>query len=209
MHSLCDLRRGLVTGALTLVGAVLAAGLAGAQAPPETKTFENGQFHFTVALPAGCRHELGPGTIDAICSPDFDAERSGAAAKAGALVLSVAAETAADAGKTGSELQQRLGEAGFREELPEAVCGESDKARVRIANVKEVVEAARVVYSADVVCTEVKFLQIGERRATVRYVATPEARYRLVARALAEDFDKQRETIDAFFASFQALPATK
>jgi hypothetical protein len=210
MHSPYDFRKGSVTVGSALVGIMLAAGLAGAQAPTETKTFENGQFRLTVALPAGCRYEEGPGTIDAVCAPDFDPERSAVAANASVLVLAVAAEAVAgDAGKTGSELQQRYGEAGFREELPEAVCGESDKARVKIANVKEVVEAARVVYTADVVCAEVKFLQIGERRASVRHVIAPEARFRLVARALAEDFDKQREKIDAFFASFQVLPVTK
>jgi len=210
MHSLCDFRKGSMTMGLALVGIALAAGLAGAQAPAETKTFENGQFRFSVAVPAGCRHEEGPGTIDAVCSPDFDPERSAVAANASALVLLVAAEAVAgDAGKTGSELQQRYGEAGLREELSEAICGESDKARVKISNVKEAVEATRVTYTADVVCAEVKFLQIGERRASVRHVITPDARYRLVARALAEDFDKQREAIDAFFASFQVLPATK
>jgi hypothetical protein len=210
MHSPYGLRQGSVTVGLALVGIVLAAGLAGAQAPTEPKTFENGQFRFTVAVPAGCRYEEGPGTVDAVCASDFDPERSALAANASALVLAVAAEAVAgDAGKTGSELQQRFGETGFREELPEAVCGESDKTRVKIANVKEVVEAARLVYTADVVCAEVKFLQIGERRASVRHVVTPDARFRLVARALAEDFEKQREKVDAFFASFQVLPATK
>jgi hypothetical protein len=72
---------------------------------------------------------------------------------------------------------------------------------------KEVVEESHVVYTAEVLCKEVRFLQIGERRALVRHVIAPGGRYRLVARALAEDFDKQRETIDAFFASFRVLPA--
>jgi hypothetical protein len=65
------------------------------------------------------------------------------------------------------------------------------------------------VYTAEVVCAEVKFLQIGERRALVRHVIAAGGRYRLVARALAEDFDRQRETIEAFFASFRVLPAAK
>jgi hypothetical protein len=195
---------------LALLVIAAAAGLAQAQPPAETKTFENARFRFTVALPAGCRHENGPGTIDAVCSPDFDPERSAVAANASALVLGVAAEpVAGDAGNMGSGLKQRYGEAGFREELAEAVCGESDKARVKVANVKEAAEDASVVYSADVVCAAVGFLQIGERRASVRHVITPDARYRLVARALAEDFDKERETIDAFFASFQVLSPGK
>jgi hypothetical protein len=193
-----------------LLLAALAPKIAGAQAPAETKTFESSQFRFAVALPAGCRHDEGPGTIDAVCSPDFDPEQSAIASNASALLLAVAAETvAADAGKTPGELQQRYGEAAFRDELPEAICGESDKARVKIGNVKEVVEESHVVYTADVVCAEVKFLQIGERRALVRYVIGPDVRYRLVARALAEDFEKQRESIDAFFAGFRVLPAVK
>jgi hypothetical protein len=37
----------------------------------------------------------------------------------------------------------------------------------------------------------------------VRHVIGPYAVYRLVARAPAEEFEKQRATIDAFFASFR------
>jgi hypothetical protein len=193
-----------------LLAIALAGAVAVAQAPADIKTFENGRFRFTIALPAGCRHEEGPGTIDAVCSADFDPERSAVASNASALLLAVAAETVAgDAGKTVGELQQRYGEVVFREELAEAICGESDKARVKISNVKETVEDAGLVYTANVLCAEVKFLQIGERRALVRHVITPDARYRLAARAPAEEFDKQRETIDAFFASFRVLPAAK
>jgi hypothetical protein len=202
--------KGAIGPGLMLLAAALAARVAGAQPPGEAKAFENSQFRYAVTLPAGCRHDEGPGTIDAVCSPDFDPEHSAIISNAAALVLAVAAETVPeDAGKTPGELQQRYGEAAFREELPEAVCGESDNARVKISNVKDVVEDSRVVYTADVVCAEVKFLQIGERRAVVRHVIGPDARYRLVARGLAEDFDKQRERIDGFLASFKVLPATK
>ena len=188
----------------------LATAPTGAQAPPETRGFTNKQFRYEVALPVGCRHEEGPGTIDAVCAADFDAERSAVVSNAGALVLAVGAEVvAADAGKTLAELRQRYGEAGFKEELPEAICGETDRGRVKISNFKETLEDARIVYTADVVCAEIKFLQIGERRAAVRYFIAPDVRYRLVARAPTEDFDKQRETIDAFFASFRLLPAGK
>jgi hypothetical protein len=193
-----------------LLAAILAAEIAMAQSPAETRTFENSRFRFAIALPAGCRHDEGPGTIDAVCSADFDPEQSATASNATALLLAVGAETVADdAGKTANELQQRYGVDAFRDELPEAVCGESDKARVKIGNVKEVVEETGLVYTAEVVCAEVKFLQVGERRALVRHVIGPGRRYRLVARALAEDFDRQRETIDAFFASFRVLPAAR
>jgi hypothetical protein len=186
-----------------------AAPPAAAQTPAgtaATTAFESPQLRYAVALPAGCRHEEGPGTIDAVCAPDFDPGKSAVAAKSTALVLGVAAEPlGADTDTTIAGLQQRFGAAAFREDLPEAVCGESDKARVKIENLKETVEDARLVYSADVVCAPAKFLQIGERRAAVRHVMTSEMRYRLVARAPVEDFEKQGETINAFLASFRVL----
>jgi hypothetical protein len=186
----------------------LAAGPGAAQQAPETTTFESGPFRYAVALPSGCRHEEGPGTVDAVCAADFDAEKSASARNATALVLGVAVEARAPEGDTSVDgLRQRHGEAEFREELAEAVCGESDKARVKIEGFKESVEADRLVYAASVTCAPVRFLQIGERRAAVRHVMAPDMRYRLMARAPAEDFDKQRVTIDAFFASFRALAA--
>jgi hypothetical protein len=210
-HRTGGLRRPIAAAAIAaglgLFGALTAAPTP-AQTPGETKTFESGQFRYVVALPASCRHEEGPGTIDAVCAPDFDPEKSAVADKATALVLGVAAETLpVDGDTTPAGLQQRFGEGAFREELPEAVCGESDRARVKIENLQSVTEDMRLVLSADVVCAPVKFLRIGERRAAVRYVIAPDLRYRLVARAPAEDFSKQRAAVDAFLASFRALPA--
>jgi hypothetical protein len=127
-----------------------------------------------------------------------------------ALVLSVAAEPTGGEGDASiGALQERYSEAAFKEELPEAVCGESDKTRVKIENFSEIVDGPRLVYTAEVVCAPVRFLQIGERRAAVRYVLAPDLRYRLTARAQEEDFDKQRGTIDAFLASFRVLPGEK
>ena len=188
--------------------AALAAGPLAAQSPVETKAFESSQFRYAVALPAACRHEEGPGTIEAICATDLDLKKSEAASAATALVLQAAAETKpADGDATAA--QQRYSEGAFREELPEAVCGESDKARVKIENVKQAVENGHLIYTADVACSAVRFLQIGERRAAVRHVIAPDMLYRLVARAPMEDFEKQRPTIDAFFASFRIAPPEK
>lgn len=198
---------GIVSGLIPLLVA-LVAGPGAAQQVPETVMFEMGEFRYTVALPSGCRHEEGPGTIDAVCSAELDAEKSALASRATALVLGVAAEALPAEGDASLDaLRQRHGEAAFREELPEAVCGETDKTRVKIEGFKETVEGGRLVYTAGVVCAPVRFLQIGERRATVRHVMAPDMRYRLVARAPVEDFDKQSATIDAFLASFRALPA--
>ena len=150
--------------------------LALAQSRPQTKAFESSRYRYSVALPAGCRHDEGPGTLDAVCSTELDPEKSAMASAAAALVLEVGAEPVPDdAGKTPADLAQRYDEAQFKAELPEAICGESDKARVKIDNVKQVLEAARVVYTADIACPEVKFLGLGERRATVQFLITPGA----------------------------------
>jgi hypothetical protein len=186
-----------------------AAGPGAAQAPaPAMKTFENTQFRYAVTLPEGCRLDEGPGTTDAVCAADLDPERSAVANSASALVLEVGAEAVSDtAGLAANELAQRYGEPAFKAELPEAVCGEADKGRVKIDNVKQVLEEARVVYTADVVCAEVKFLQIGVRRASVRYLIGPDVRYRLFARAPSDEYESRKATIEAFFASFRVLPA--
>jgi uncharacterized membrane protein len=197
--------RSLAAAAALLCISVLSPGTARAAA--DTKAFENPTFRYGVALPSGCRHEEGPGTLDAVCSSDLDAERSKEVSAASALVLEVGAETVpADGGTAAAELAQRYGETQFKEELAEAVCGESDRAKVKIDSPQQVLEEARVVYTAGVVCPEIKFLGLGERRAQVRFTITPGMRYRVMARALKDDFDKRKEVVDAFFASFKILP---
>ena len=147
---------------------------------PRPRPSRTPQYRYSVALPAGCRHDEGPGTLDAVCSAELDPEKSAEASAATSLVLEVGAEPVADdAGKAARRLAQRYGEAQFKAELPEAVCGESDRARVKIENAKQVLEEARVVYTADVACPEIKFLGLGERRATVQFLITPGLRYRL------------------------------
>lgn len=201
---------GLVPGFLVPGLVALAAPPAVAQAAAGTMAFENKELHYAVALPTGCRHEEGPDTVDTICAPDLDPDKSARASNASSLLLSVAAEPVAAEGDTSiGALQERYSETAFKDELPEAVCGESDKTRVKIENFSETTDGPRVVYSADVTCAPVKFLQIGERRAAVRYVLAPDARYRVIARAQTEDFDKQRATVDAFLSSFRVLPGEK
>jgi hypothetical protein len=191
-----------------LVATVLHALPAAAQNPPATTAFENAKFHYGVSLPAGCRHEEGPGTLEAVCSADFDAEKSGTASAAASLLLSISAEAVSDsAGKPVGDLAQSFGEARFKAELPEFVCGESDRARVKIDNVRQVLEETRVVYTADVLCPEIKFLHVGERQAVVRYLIGPGLNYRLMARAPKEDFEQRKSAIDAFLASFRVTSA--
>jgi hypothetical protein len=187
----------------------MTAGRAAVQAA-ETKSFASEEFHYSVALPAGCRYEEGPGTLDAVCSPDLDAAKSTTANSAAALVLEVSVESVRnDTGKQVADLAQGYGEAEFKAELPEAVCGEPERTRVKITNAKQVLETTRVVYTADVTCPEIRFLGLGERRALVQFLLTPGLRYRLMARAQAEDFEERKESVDAFFASFRFLPEGK
>jgi hypothetical protein len=181
-----------------------------AQAPAATKAFESEKYRYSVALPTGCRHVEGPGTLEAVCSSDFDAEKSAQASAAGSFFLEVGAEAVPDdAGKPPEALAQAYGEPQFKEELPEAVCGEVDKTRVKLENVKQVLEERRVVYTADIACPEIKFLGLDERRARARFVITPGLRYRLMARAPKEDFEQHKDSVDAFFASFQVQPGDK
>jgi hypothetical protein len=187
--------------------AALAANIASAQAAEDTKTFEVAEFRYSVELPKGCRHDEGPGTLDAICSPDLDPEKSAAASAAVALVLEVGVESVpADAGAPAAELAQRYGETQFKEELAESICGEPDRAKVKVDSAKQVLQETRVMYTAGVTCPEIKFLGLGERRAMVQFVIAPGLRYRLMARAQTEDFEKRKEAVDAFFASFRILP---
>jgi len=198
----------MVAGAAALALALGAP--TAAQTSAATKTFANERHRYAVALPIGCRLEEGPGTIDAVCAPDFDPEHSAQANSATALVMEVGAEIVTDdAGRSGSDLAQRYDEAAFRQEVPQTICGESDTSRARINNVKQTLDETRVTYTADVICAEVRFLQIAERRASVRYVIGPDARYRVVARAPIEEFEKHKQAIEAFFESFRVLPAGK
>jgi hypothetical protein len=111
-----------------------------------------------------------------------------------------------DADNSPAGLARGYSEANFKDELPEAICGEADRARVKIDNVRQVLEGGRVVYTADVACPEIRFLGLGERAAFAFFLITPGLRYRLVARAPKEDFQQNRTLIDAFFASFRTVP---
>jgi hypothetical protein len=188
---------------------VLLAGVSAAHAAADTKTFENAQFRYSVAVPTGCRHDEGPGTLDAVCSPDLDAQKSTTASAASALVLEVGVEQVpADAGAAPMELARRYDEASFKDELAEAVCGVAGdgKAKVKVSDARQVLEEGRVVYTASIGCPEIKFLGLTERTARVRFLITAGTRYRLMARAQKEEFEKQKETVEAFFESFRILP---
>lgn len=195
---------------LTLAAVATAAFVASAsaQTPVPTVPYESAQYRYTINLPSGCRHDEGPGTIDAICSADLDSDKSASAPAAASLVLEVTAErvTAPEGPSSGAALAEAFKEGDFRDELPETVCGSPDKARVKIEDVKQAADAASVTYTAKITCPEMKFMGLGERLATVQYVITPGMRYRLFARAPSEQFEQSKAVIDMFLASFRVLP---
>ena len=194
--------------AALIAAATLCALPALAQSTPvPTTAFENAKFQYSVSLPSGCRHDQGPGTLDAVCSAKFDAQESATASAAASLVLEVSSEMVAGDAKAPAELAQSFTEAQFKAELPEAVCGEADRDRVKIDNVRQVLEDDRVVYRADIVCPEIRFLWLEERQASVEYLITPGVRYRLMARAPKEEFEQKKAAIDAFLASFHLTSA--
>ena len=66
------------------------------------------------------------------------------------------------------------------------------------------------MYTADVACAEIKFLGLGERRATVQFLITPGLRYRLMARAQTRGLpSSSKAAVDAFFCAAFRMPATR
>ena len=182
-----------------LVGLLAMATASSVQA--ETRTYTSTELNYSVALPTTCKVEEGPGTLEAICSPDLNAEKSQAAVAASALLLELDSERVPVDAKA-------YDEADFRQELPEAVCGEADNIKVKIADVVRAADGNRTTWTATVTCPEIKFLGLTERAATVRYVIMPGFRHRMMTRVPAADKTATQTTRDAFFASF-AVPAPK
>jgi hypothetical protein len=171
--------------------------LSGVVALAKPRVIENADLKYSVTIPGECRTEEGPGTLEVICSPDFDEAKSAELAAAGALLLEVDAEQVpADA--------KPYGDAEFRREAPEAVCGDSDTTKVKMADVKEAKEGPATVFAATVACPEIKFLGLPERQAQVRYIIGPKFRYRLMARSLVSDAEKTKAAVASFLASFKA-----
>lgn len=193
--------RGLtVCAKLGLAGGLLAAATA-SSVLADTRAYTSTELNYSVALPATCKVEEGPGTLEAVCSPDLDAGKSQAAVAASALLLELDSERVpADA--------KAYDEADFRQELPEAVCGEANNIKVKIADVVRAVDGNRTTWTATVTCPEIKFLRLAERTAAVRYVIMPAFRYRLMARVPSADKAATQATRDAFLASF-AITAPK
>ncbi len=172
----------------------------GSSAEASTQPFENPELGYRVALPAVCRHQQGPGTLEAICATDLDAAKSQDVQAAAAIVLEVDSEIAPPEAKP-------FNIADFQMELPEAVCGEADGNRVKLSNVREIKDAGVITYTADVTCPEMKFLGLPERRAEARTVIAGKYRYRLMARYPSADIDIAKPLAKAFYDSFRLTPA--
>ncbi len=187
---------------LPVIIAILLSGVGAAPAMAKPRTIENPDLKYTVVVPGECRTEEGPGTFEAICAPDLDEAKSAEMSAAGALLLEVDAEAVPADAKT-------YGEAEFRQEVPEAVCGESDTGKVKLGDVKVLKDDTGTTFSATVTCPDIKFLGLSERQAQVRYVMMSGSRYRLMARALSNDAAKVKPAMDSFFASFKITAGSK
>ena len=187
-----------------LLPLMLIVSLASMAAPAagRPRTIDNADLKYNVTLPSECRIEEGPGTLEAICSPDFDEAKSAEMTAAASLLMEVDAELApADA--------KAYGEAEFRREVPEAVCGESEAIKVKLSDVKMTKEGAASLFTARVLCPEIKFLGLPERQAKVQYIIQPGYRYRLMARSLASDADSVKAAVDGFLSSFRSTAEKK
>ncbi len=192
-----------ITAVLTTatLGALLVS-VASWRADAAPRTVENADLKYSVSIPSECRVEEGPGTLEAICAPDFDEAKSVELPAATALLLEVDGERVpADA--------KPYGEAEFRREAPEAVCGDGESQKVKLTNFKETRESDARVFTASVVCPDVKFLALAERTADVRYVIAPGFRYRLMARALSSDRPAVKAASDSFLQSFRSSAEKK
>ena len=190
--------------ATRILAGVLAAYCLSSRVPAEARprTIENGELKYSVVLPSECRTEEGPGTLEAICAPDFDEAKSAELPAATGLLLEVDAEAVpSDAKSYGLE--------EFRREVPEAVCGESEPSKVRLSDVKEALDGAATTFTARVTCSEIRFLGLAERQARDKYVILPGYRYRLMARSLSSDADKVKDAVEAFVASFKSTAEKK
>lgn len=164
-----------------------------------SKTFEDAELGYTIALPAPCRHVQGPGTLEAICTADLDPVKSADIQAAGALLFELDAEIAPPDAKPYTE-------ADFRSELPDSVCGTSDAASVKLERVAEARDGDRQQFSARVTCPEVKFLALPVRLAEARTIIVGRYRYRLLARHPQDDAAAAAPLAKAFFESFVAKP---
>ena len=160
------------------------------------RTIDNTELKYSISIPSECRTLEGPGTLEAICAPDMDEAKSIDIPAATSLLLEVDAEPVPADAKPYTETE-------FRQDVPEAVCGEADNPKTKLESVKQTPDAGATVFTATVTCPEIKFLALPERVADVRYVMSKTYRYRLMARSLMADAEATKAARQAYLSSFK------
>jgi hypothetical protein len=192
---------GAPTATLVTIAALVIPGNV-AMAVPATVNSTN--MGVTFIVPPYCAVHQGPGTIDAVCDPDGDSDKSIAGPASTALYFEVVTTVAADEKSlTPEALGQRYSLDAFKAGLGDTVCGQDKPRGLKIENAERAVEGTVLSYTATVTCPDVRFMGLGPRRASVRHVLRDGRRYQIQARALAEDFDRVRPDLDTFFDSLK------
>ena len=134
-----------------------------AQTAGVTATFEGKPHRYTVTLPAGCRHEEGPGHGRCDLRTRFrrreerghQRDRRSAAGGGGRVARQRRTTRALPA--SCSATPRRASRRSCPRPFAARQTGRGSRSRIS----SQSVEDRRVVYTADVVCAEVRFLQIG------------------------------------------------
>ena len=200
------LRRSRPIARLALAGGLWAVAAAGVDAA-EPLPLALPASGVAVAVPPWCATREGPGTLEAVCDPDGESDRSREAQANAALYLEVSvADVPEDRGLAADAALARHPIAAFTSELPDAVCGQARDKRMKIEAAVLAPGATAAGYEARVTCPPVRFLSLGPREARVRTYLSDGRRIRLLARAPGDDFARLGPDIDAFFASLKIDP---
>lgn len=220
------LRRSRPIARLVLAGGLWAVAAAGVDAA-EPLPLALPASGVAVAVPPWCATREGPGTLEAVCDPEGESDRSREAQANAALYLEVSvADAPEDRGLAADAALARHPIAAFTSELPDAVCGQARDKRMKIeaaalapgatapgatspgatSQGATAAGATAAGYEARVTCPPVRFLSLRPREARVRTYLSDGRRIRLLARAPADDFARLVPDIDAFFASLKIDP---
>jgi hypothetical protein len=201
----CAQRRSAVLAAALLLGAstacltLLADGAVGTGS--QAAQLVLGETGISAEIPHHCLTREGPSTAEAVCDPDGSVEHSRRIAAAAALYFEMTVQPLPGSDTTPEGLAKVYTFADFQKDLPGAICGEDRVSRIKIESPQRLVGAGRIAYTAIVTCPEVKFLGLQPRRAIVRYILGDGRRVNVMARALADDYERTRPWIDSFLSS--------
>lgn len=189
---------------VTALGLALAGGLlarTATAAGPQGLKLAVGEAGIAAEVPGHCHTREGPSTAEAVCDPDGSVEGSRGMAAVAALYFEITEQSLTSSDSSPEGLAKAYAFADFQKDVPGAICGEDRVSRIKIENPQRLVGEGRIAYTAIVTCPEVKFLGLGPRRALVRYILGDGKRVNVMARVLADDFERTKPWIDAFFSS--------